>query len=460
MRGPGRRSTRVDRSPQPTRPRRAGPDLPQSRLRGPTGRQLGPRAGEQLGEGQGTLRVGPLDRRQPDRIGEGFGEELVRRPGRRALLRFGPSISLRPAQPPRQSAYSPGVETTEGRREQLLGDVGLDQRRLRPLGLGEPILFGLRIDLGPVQDVGDAERSQQHLDGRLGTQRQFVTGDLDRDVGRGQRSAQSRDRSHARPHQHRHLRPGQAVVEVRPTQQFGDPLGLGGDRRERADLDRAVTVRRIDDPRPAEPLVRRAIQAPGQSQSIDDAPGHVEDLAPEPAGGVEGDHRSGNSDRGREVPWEAQDAAQIRSAEAVDRLVRVADRDQIATVTGERPEQCDLGRIGVLVLVDDDAPEPLAQLGPVRRIGGDQPGAVDELGVVDEALRVEYLEVLREHLAGRDPLRPFGRLSHRGQLVGVPAVCAGLGEQPLHLVGETAGTDRRNQRLGPGDRPHVTAADE
>ena len=44
----------------------------------------------------------------------------------------------------------------------------------------------------------------------------------------------------------------------------------------------------------------------------------------------------------------------VGPAEAVDRLVGVAHDDQVATVAGERLEQRDLARVGVLVLVDED----------------------------------------------------------------------------------------------------------
>ena len=50
---------------------------------------------------------------------------------------------------------------------------------------------------------------------------------------------------------------------------------------------------------------------------------------------------------------EARDAGDVGAAEAVDRLVGVADRDQVAAVAGEQPQQLDLRRVGVLQLVDE-----------------------------------------------------------------------------------------------------------
>ncbi len=75
----------------------------------------------------------------------------------------------------------------------------------------------------------------------------------------------------------------------------------------------------------------------------------------EAAGGAERDHRrpgapSACGNVGREV----EDAADVGAAEPVDRLVGVADDDEVAAVAGERPQQGDLAGVGVLVLVDED----------------------------------------------------------------------------------------------------------
>ena len=56
----------------------------------------------------------------------------------------------------------------------------------------------------------------------------------------------------------------------------------------------------------------------------------------------------------RELAREVEDAAHVGAAEAVDRLVGVADDGQVAAVAGERPQQRDLAGVGVLVLVDED----------------------------------------------------------------------------------------------------------
>ena len=55
------------------------------------------------------------------------------------------------------------------------------------------------------------------------------------------------------------------------------------------------------------------------------------------------------------------------AAEAVDRLIRVADHGQARPVPGQQPQQLVLGRVDVLVLIDaDHRPAPAQRLGGVR----------------------------------------------------------------------------------------------
>ncbi len=57
--------------------------------------------------------------------------------------------------------------------------------------------------------------------------------------------------------------------------------------------------------------------------------------------------------RAREVLLEVEDVADVRLAEAVDRLILVADHAQVVMRGGEQAKQPVLDRIGVLVLVDE-----------------------------------------------------------------------------------------------------------
>ena len=62
----------------------------------------------------------------------------------------------------------------------------------------------------------------------------------------------------------------------------------------------------------------------------------------------------------REGVLELHDVAQVGAAEAVDRLVAVADDRDVAVATGEQQDELVLGDVGVLVLVDENVLEALA----------------------------------------------------------------------------------------------------
>ena len=62
-----------------------------------------------------------------------------------------------------------------------------------------------------------------------------------------------------------------------------------------------------------------------------------------------------------EVALEVEDVADVGVAEAVDRLVVVADDHQVAVLLGEQLEQPVLGVVGVLVLVDEDVAQGAPQ---------------------------------------------------------------------------------------------------
>src|SRR5205823_5969736 len=71
------------------------------------------------------------------------------------------------------------------------------------------------------------------------------------------------------------------------------------------------------------------------------------------AAGAQGDDGGRGAVGGAEVLGETRDRGRVGAAERVDRLVRVADGDQLAAVAGERVQQLFLRGVGVLVLVDE-----------------------------------------------------------------------------------------------------------
>ncbi len=148
---------------------------------------------------------------------------------------------------------------------------------------------------------------------------------------------------------------------------------------------------------------------------------------------------------------ELQDAVDVGAAERVDGLVRVADGDQLPPAAGQPPQQPDLGRVGVLVLVDEDRVVALAQAPLDLGALGEQHGAVHQLGVVEDAAQVEDVEVVGEEVRGGGPVGAPHALGETGQLVLAQPELTAAGEDGADLVGETAGGQAGPQVERPGD---------
>ncbi len=185
-----------------------------------------------------------------------------------------------------------------------------------------------------------------------------------------------------------------------------------------------------------------------------DPPGHPlgggQQPGAEASGGAQHDGVGRGAVGARELRGEVEDAAHLRAAEAVDALVRVADGDEVATVAGQRPEQGDLAGVGVLVLVDEDEPVALAQLGLVHP--GLQHRAAQQVGVVGGALRVEVVEVAGHEPPGRLHLDQPVLGAQGGQLLGLQPLLPGAREHRPHLAGEPPGGDGAAEALGPAVR--------
>ena len=286
-------------------------------------------------------------------------------------------------------------------------------------------------------------------------ERQVVGRHLDRHAGTGQRPPQRGDAGAAGADQHRHPVPLDAVLEVRPAQQVGQPLCLGPLGVVGDDLDPAVALRPRHGLGRQERLARLRGDAAGEGQPAGDAAGAEQDARPEPAGAPEHDDRGGRAARGREAAREVEDAAHVGAAEAVDRLVRIAHHGEVATVTGDGAQQRDLARVGVLVLVHEDVRVARPQLVAVRLCLDDR--APDQVGVVGGAEVVEHRQVLLEEQPGRDQLGQVVLDAERAQAGGVEPLLARPGEHRLHLAHEAAGAGRPAQLLGPHHRLGVVA---
>ena len=199
-------------------------------------------------------------------------------------------------------------------------------------------------------------REQQRADRRVGGQRDLVAGHLDRDAGGHQRAAETGDRRAARRGP---ARPSPSTAARR----------AGG---------RCAGSRRCARPRrPALVQVNDLHPAPGQrrvaASGCRNGAEHVRRQRPRQS--AAGRRRCGwrpaaccrtaGSDPGRAPAPESPSTVRNRSGKSriprasaprkrVDRLVRIADRDHVAAVAGDGLQQPDLGRVGVLVLVDED----------------------------------------------------------------------------------------------------------
>ena len=127
-----------------------------------------------------------------------------------------------------------------------------------------------------------------------------------------------------------------------------------------------------------------------------------------------------------EVVLEVEDVADVGAAEAVDRLVVVADDAQVAVLLGEQLEPAVLGAVGVLVLVD----EHVAEAAPV---------AVAHLLEELEQVHAAEQQVVEVHRVGRVQAR----------LVEVVDVGRGLLEEAADL--QPVGLGVEQGVLGVGD---------
>ena len=261
----------------------------------------------------------------------------------------------------------------------------------------------------------------------------------------------------AGPHEHRHVGPRDAVLEVGPAEQVGEVLGLGAVGVVGEEVDPARVG--VGGGRGGEPLARGPegrLRQPGG-----DVLRRTEDAVAETAGGAEHERRGPPAVGAAELVGELEDAADVGAAERVDGLVRVTDDRQVAAVTGQRPQQRDLGRVGVLVLVDEDVAQLLPDHVAHRLVGVlEQPdGGGDQAGVVEQVLVGRDHVVLLHEGGRRHELRhPFG-LAEPAQRLGAQTFLLGPGHHLGDLRGEAARADRAAQPLGPLDRLRLAGQD-
>ncbi len=403
----------------------------------PVGEPVGRRADQPV-EGPGCGGLGPghlveepvVEHREPDQL---LG-------GQRQPPLFAGGVLVAGAQQPGEAAYVAGVEPAERPEQQRLGAGVVDV-------VGGVLVVVVDVDRG-------SERVEERQDRRVLDERQLVAGHLDRDTRTTEGAAQRRDAGAAGADQHGHPVPGDAVLEVGAAEEVGEVLGLGplgveGAHRDEAVVALAAAAARVGH-RVQERLARDRVEGAGQADPAGDALRRHQQPRPEAASGAQRDDFGGGAVGTGEVGRELQDAAHLGAPEAVDRLVRIADRNEVSTVARERAQQVDLAGVGVLVLVDVEVAELAPQVVAVD-VGLDD-RAPDQVGVVGGALVVEDVEVALEEQAGGDVRREVVLAAERGEGCAVHALLARPREHHLHLAGEAAGLQRAVERLGPAHR--------
>ena len=288
-----------------------------------------------------------------------------------------------------------------------------------------------------------AEQHQQRAGAGLLGQRQLVPGHRDRHVGRGQRPAQQRHLPGGRADQDGHVRPGHAVGQVGAAQRVGDQRGLLGRAVRDQDADLAGRALRRGHQQPVPGLGGagpwRGREPPGHPA------GRGQQVAAAAAAGAQRHHRRRLAVRGAEPVRELGERAHVGAAERVDGLVRVADRDQLPAVPGQRHQQRLLRRVAVLVLVDQHhvvgAALALPGLLAAEQGGGD----ADDLGVVvgRDRREVEAGRVPVEEPGGGHPVVAVLVLAQLAQAAAVQAALGRAQQQVAHLLGEAAGGQGR-----------------
>ncbi len=166
----------------------------------------------------------------------------------------------------------------------------------------------------------------------------------------------------------------------------------------------------------------------------------------DPHGGVEDParypERRGEDDPARRGPvavgealGEVGDVAQLGAPEAVDRLVGVACHREVAVGPVEALEEARLGDRGVLVLVDEDVPEPTGDLRQDLAPAEQRYGFCLEGAVVDAVALPQRREVAAEEPGEAAPVGALAAFQvRRGEQLLLTAE-----QEVAHLLGESAG---------------------
>ena len=412
-----------------------------------------------------------LPRARPARARPGSGDDLGGRGRRRTRVRGGAGIAQQSDQQPRRATGAAGdqVEPAQllpqpAQRQRVRAAQRRGQQRQRGLlvqrvraGLRPPGSGGAAGPVGPQPPQRAVQQPQERRHRRLRDQRHLLAGHRGGHAGHGERPAQRRQVPLGGADHHRHLPPRHPVEQVRGPQPVRHVRGLLAGRAQHVHL--GATGRGAGS-RPQRPVRGRA------GQPDRDPPARGEQHRAGPPGGVQRDRGHRRPVGRRECVGEAADGVRVGAAEGVDRLVRVADRDQLVGPVRQHPEQLLLRRVDVLILVDEDPPAPGPLPGEQLRVGAEcVDGGADQLGRVVRLRPLGrgqrgHVQVLVEELRGGDPVVPAAGPAPPGQHGRADAALHRPQQQVAQLAGEAAGQQRRPQRRRPVGGAQLDVAGE
>ncbi len=320
----------------------------------------------------------------------------------------------------------------------------------QPEGVGATQWPGEQLRGGLLIECLRADRARQQPQQRPGAwldrERELIAGHVHRDPGARQGALERRRLARCRSDQHGHLRPGGAIDKVSAAERVRDERRLLARACRGDDLDPAgIGVLHGD-----EHSVRAAggdtLMSGRHRQSGGDPSRRGQQHSAAAAAGLQGDYLRRPAIWCAEAVPEPPDRVHIRAAERINRLVRVADGDQLAPIPGELSQQLLLSRIGVLILVHQDHVVGLALAGPDSAAAQQRAGDPDDLGVVVGRHRgqVEPGRVGVQEPASGDPVVSAVSSAKCRQAAAIePALCRAQQEVP----------ELRREALGPDSSP-------
>jgi hypothetical protein len=170
-----------------------------------------------------------------------------------------------------------------------------------------------------------------------------------------------------------------------------------------------------------------------------------------PAAGAQGSYLRGLAVGGAEPVRESAQRVQVGPAERVDRLIRIADGDELPPVPGQLHEQLFLRRVGVLILVHEDRVVSVTLAGPDGTSPQQRPRDPDYLGVVvgRDGRQVEPGRVGIKEPAGCLPVVPVVQAAESRQRGAVQSALSRAQQEVAQLRGKAPGPDGTAQPRRP-----------